>query len=150
MTTTSTSQPVTDAPGTIHAGRRASATAGILAYAVGAVLTAPEAHDTTEIAVVLSVAGVVALAVFGWLVPQGMAKGAPGTALAMSVVGALLFMPAFWSMLPLLLGVAGAMLGYACVSHSPKRAYAAMGLGGLTAAAFFFLYVVVGVIMNDL
>lgn len=148
--TTTTSQPEHHAPDTVSAGRRASVTAGILAFAVGAVLTAPEAHDTTEIVVVLSVAAIVAIGVFGWVVPQGMAKGAPGTALALSVVGALLFLPAFWSMLPLLLGVAGAMLGYACIGHAPKRAYAAMGLGGLAAGAFFFLYVVVGVFMDAL
>lgn len=150
MTATSTTQPVAQTPGTTSSNRRASATAGILSYAVGAVLTAPEAHDTTEIAVVLSVAGVVALAVFGWLLPQGMAKGAPGAALALSGVGALLFLPAFWSMLPLLLGVAGAVLGYTCVAHAPKRAYAAMGLGGITAAGFLYLYIVVGVFMDAL
>lgn len=147
--TATTSQPVAQAPST-SSDRRVSATAGILSYAVGAVLTAPEAHDTTEIVVVLSIAGLVALAVFGWLLPQGMAKGAPGTAVALSGVGALLFFPAFWSMLPLLLGVGGAMLGYACIGHAPKRAYAAMGLGGITAVGFLYLYIVVGVIMDAL
>lgn len=148
MTATSTPQTTTSSPQAPSI--RTSAIVGVLTYAVGAVLTAPEAHDTTEVVMVLSIAAVVGLAVFGWVVPQGITRGAPATALALSTIAAVLFLPAYWSMLPLLLGVAGVMLGYACIAYAPKRAYAAMGLGGLTVAGFFYLYLVVSLIMNDL
>ena len=95
-------------------------------------------------------AAVVAAIVFGWVVPRGMSKGSPATALTLSVIAALLLLPAFWSMLPLLLGVGGVMVGAACVGFAPKRAYAAIGLGALTVAGYLYLYVVVATIMGDL
>ncbi len=66
------------------------------------------------------------------------------------MVAALLLLPAFWSMLPLLLGVGGVMIGAACAGFAPKRAYAAIGLGALTVAGYLYLYVVVATIMGDL
>jgi hypothetical protein len=120
------------------------------AYAAGAVLTAPEAHETSEIVTVLGGAAVVAAVVYGWVVPRGLSKGAPGTALTLSAVAALLLLPAFWSMLPLVLGVAGAMLGRACAGHAPKRGYAAIGLGAISVAGYLVLYVVLGLVMGDL
>lgn len=149
MTATSTTDTVS---GTFDSSRhrRTSAIAGAAAYAVAAVLTVPEAHDMREVAVVLGGAGLVALVVFGWAVPRGMASGAPGLALAFSVIGALLLLPAFWSIVPLLLGVAAVMLGRSSIGHAPKRSYAAIGLGAVTVGGYLFLYLVLGLLMGDL
>ena len=76
MTATTTSDFTTVA----RDDRRASAIVGLVSYAIGAIFTIPNAHDTGEIVVVLGGAGVIAAVVFGWVVPRGMSSGAPATA----------------------------------------------------------------------
>jgi hypothetical protein len=130
--------------------RRTSAIVGLVSYAVGVVFTVPNAHDMGEIVVVLGGAALVAAVVFGWVVPRGMSKGAPAAAVTCSAVAALVLVPAFWSMLPLLLGLAGAMLGRACVGFAPKRGYAAIGIGALAVLGYLYLYLYVWLVMGDL
>jgi hypothetical protein len=148
MTATSTTQSLTHDSAVVD--RRTSALVGFVSYVVGAAFTVPNAHKASEVAVVLVAAAIVALGVYGWLVPRGTATGTPGTALGLSVVAALLLLPAFWSMLPLLLGVAGVMIGRACTGFASKRSYAAVGLGAIAVAGYLYLYVVLGLIMGDL
>jgi CBS domain containing-hemolysin-like protein len=147
MTTTAHLQSPMTATSSI---RRTSAIVGVLTYAVGAAFSVLNTNGVREAVIVLVVAAVVGAVVFGWLVPRGMTTGAPGAAVGLSAVAVLLLLPAFWSMLPLLLGVAGAMLGRACVEHAPKRSYAAIALGAISVVGYLVLYVVVGLIMGDL
>ena len=149
MTATSAPQTLTRNPdSTSHRG--ISAIVGAVSYAVAAVLTVPEAHDMGEIVIVLGGAALVGLVVFGWAVPRGMAMGAPAMALGFSAVGALLLLPAFWAIVPFQLGLAGVMVGLASVGVAPKRSYAAIALGALTVAGYLVLYLLVGLMMNDL
>jgi hypothetical protein len=148
MTTTSTTPNATATTTQDH--RRISAVAGLVSYGGAAALTVPNAHHAREALIVLAGAAVVSVVVFGWLLPRGLTKGAPSTALALSAVATVLLLPAFWSMLPLVLGVAGVMLGQACAAHAPKRGYAAVGLGALAVTGYLFIYVVLGLVMGDL
>jgi len=127
--------------------RLTSAAAGLLAYAVSSYFTWTNAHDNGEIVISLSIAAVVAAVLFGWLVPTRAAQGAPATALTLGVLAALLVLPAFWSGLPLLLGVAGVLVGRA---SSGKRAVAGVALGALATAVYLYLYVVVGLVQDKL
>jgi hypothetical protein len=60
----------------------------------------------------------------------------------MAVLGALLVVPAFWSGLPMLLGVAAAMLGYAGkrATTGSGKATAGLVLGLLTVVAYLAIY----------
>ena len=149
MTATSTPRALTRTPDSSTA-RRTSAVAGIVSYALGAAFTVPNAHDTREIVVVLCGAAVVAAIVYGWVVPRGILKGAPTTAVVLSALAVLVLPPAFWSMLPLLLGLAGVVLGRSCTGFATKRAYAAIGLGALAVAGYLFLYLYVWLVMGEL
>lgn len=147
-TTTTGSEYATRADVSAH--RRTTAAVGLATWAVASVFIVLFANDVGEMFISPAIAGVVALVLFGWVLPTQMVKGAPGLALTLSVLAVLLTMPAFWSGLPAILGVAGAMLGAAGVSVARKRSYAAVGLGGLAVTAYVVLYVLVGLIMNDL
>lgn len=134
------------APSTIQhvSGRRPVllAAAGVLA-AAGA-LTVYGAHDLREVVVVLAVLVTVVVGVYGYLLPRALSRpSAPGTALTLSVVAAVLLLPAFWSGLPLALGVAGALLGHAgrdAVDGS-RTSVAAMLIGVLACVGYVAVYV---------
>lgn len=149
MTTISTTDTSREA-GPVSQYRTTSVVVGLVCYAVAAAFTVPNAHDTGEIMTVLGLAAVVSVVMFGWIVPRGLAKGAPATGLTLSVLAALLVMPAFWSTLPLLFGVSGVMLGHASKDTAPKRGWAAVVLGGLAVLAYLTLYIVAGLIVGDL
>ena len=127
--------------------RLVAAAAGLLAYAVSSYFTWTNAHDTGEIVFSLSLAAVVSLIVFGWFVPTRLATGAPRATLGFGIAAALLVVPAFWSGLPLLFGVAGLLLARASTG---KRAVAGMVLSGLAVAFYLYLYVVVGMVQGKL
>jgi hypothetical protein len=127
--------------------RMTAAAAGLLAYAVSSYFTWTNAHDNGEIIFSLSLAAVISLAIFGWLVPTRMSTGSPTTALTLGVLAALLVVPAFWSGLPLILGVAGLLVGRASTG---RRAVVGMILSGLASAFYLYLYVVVGLVQDKL
>lgn len=124
---------------TTGSARSASTTAAIGVAAVVTPLTLWGAHDLREVGIVLGVAAVVIAGVYGLLVPAMLRRdSAAGAALTLSVIGVLLVLPAFWSGLPLVLGVAGAMLGYA--GRRTVAGKAALVLGVLSSLAYLAIY----------
>lgn len=115
--------------------------AGVLI--VSSALTAYGAHDLREIIVVITVIVAVTAAVYGFLLPRKLTQeSAGGTALTLAVLAALLLLPAFWSGLPLVLGAAGAVLGYAGrnASTGSRQSMAALVLGVLASIGYFAVY----------
>lgn len=149
MTTTSTAtNPGYTADAAAH--RRMTAVVGLATWAVATGFIVLNAHDVGEMVISSAILGVVTVGIFGWLLPRQMVTGAPGTALALSILAALLTLPAFWSGLPAVLGVAGAMLGNASVSVARRRGLAAVAVGALAVTGYLVLYVLVGLVMGDL
>ncbi len=70
-------------------------------------------------------------------------ESAGGTALTLSLLAAVLLLPAFWSGLPLALGVAGAILGYAGQKsvRGSAKCIAALVIGMLASIGYFAVYV---------
>ena len=83
--------------------------------------------------------------------PSGR-DAAPKTALAMSVIAALLTLPAFWTGLPLVLGAAGALVGYAgrAAAKGSGPSIAAMLIGVLSVLGYLTIYIVDGIVMGNL
>lgn len=106
MTTTTATQTRTATPSAVPAG--------IASAVVASTGIALFAHDWGEIAFMLPVAVVGAALVFGLVVPRALRKeSAGGTALGLSIPALVLTLPAFWTGLPLILGVAGMVVGNA-------------------------------------
>ena len=127
-------------PATRSDDRRTSYVTGLAAFIVSSVGTVIGAHDLGEILVVLGVCAPVTIGVYGWLLPRRMATGAPGAALTLGIVAALLVVPAFWSGLPLVLGAAAVLLGTAS-RRGRVRSIAAVLLGALSSIAYVAIYV---------
>lgn len=111
---------------------------------VAAALTTYGAHTWQEIAVTVPVILGAAAVVFGVVVPRALRKeSAGGTALGLSIPAALLLLPAFWAGLPLVLGLAGVVVGNAGrTTRSGGRAcISAVVLGGLTVVGYLAIYV---------
>lgn len=121
--------------------RRTSYVTGLATLAAAAAVTSLQAHDRTEFLVVIAVCAAVGAAVYGWLLPRHMPAGAPGSALALGIVAALLVVPAFWSGLPLILGAAAVLLGMASRVRSLGRATTAIVLGALASVAYVAIFV---------
>lgn len=116
------------------------AAVGVLA--AGITLTIHGAHDLREVVVVSAALVLVVGIAFGLVIPRALRHDSGATAaLTMSVLGALLLLPAFWSALPLALGVAGALLGHARrdAHLGAGKAAAAVALGVLTAVGYFVI-----------
>lgn len=110
--TTSKGLIMTTTYATKETGRRSLAPIGVTTALAAAAGTTYGAHDWTEIVVTVAVIAVAAGLVFGLVVPRALRKdSAGGTALGLSVPAALLTLPAFWTGLPLVLGVAGIIVG---------------------------------------
>lgn len=128
---------------------RTGARRAVLPVAVGSLTiatfwTVMGAHDTGEIVVVLGTCAVVAAVVFGFVLPRALdQESAPGRALTLSVLGLLLVVPAFWSGLPMILGSAGALLGYAGRNAvaGAKGCIAAAAIGALAVVGYLVVYV---------
>jgi hypothetical protein len=123
---------------------RSPALFGAVAALVGITLSTLGAHDWTEIAIEVVLIGASSALVFGVVVPRALRKeSAGGTALGLSIPAALLVVPAFWSGLPLVLGVAGMVVGNAGRSArtGAGTCIAALVLGALTVIAYAFIYV---------
>lgn len=141
MTMNPTADVVGDDRPVIH---RAVVPVAIGSFGIASVWTVMGAHQIREAVVVLAVCTAVAVAVFGFLVPRALQReSAPRPALTMSILGLLLIVPAFWSGLPMILGAAGALLGYAgrnALSGS-KGSIAAAALGALAVVGYLGSYV---------
>jgi len=116
--------------------------AAVLVAAIA--LTAYGAHDMGEILVVTAVILATTAGVYGLLLPRKLRQeSAGGTSLTMSLVGLALLLPAFWSGLPLVLGVAGAILGYAGrkATKGAGMSQAGFAIGVLSSVGYFAVYV---------
>ncbi len=107
-------------------------------------LTIYGADDRWEIAIVL--AGIVAslVGIYGYLLPRKLAHdSAGGTALTLSSIAALLLLPTFWSGQSLILGAAGALLGYAGrkAPTGAGKSRAAFIVGLLAMIGYFTIYI---------
>lgn len=124
--------------------RRAIVPVGIASFVAAVFWTAMGAHDTGELVIVVAACAVVAGGVFGLVLPRAMRQeSAPGRALALSILGLLLIVPAFWSGLPMVLGAAGALLGYAGrnAATGSKGSIAALVVGLLAVVGYWASYV---------
>lgn len=124
--------------------RRAIVPVGVGSFAVAAFWIAMGAHDSGEIVSMVALSAVVAGAVFGFLLPRAMREeSTPRRALTMSVLGLLLVAPAFWSGLPVVLGSAGALLGYAGrnATSGAKGSITAAAIGALAVVGYLVVYV---------
>jgi hypothetical protein len=124
--------------------RRAVLPVGVGSFVVAAFWIVMGAHDTTEIISMVALAAVTAAGVFGLVLPRALQQdGAPGRALTMSVLAVLLIVPAFWTGLPMVLGAAGALLGYAGrgASTGSRRCVAAAVIGALAVIGYLATYV---------
>ena len=124
--------------------RRAIVPVGVGSFAAAAFWTAMGAHDLGEIVIVTGVCAVVAGAVFGLVLPRALREeSAPGRALTLAILGLLFIVPAFWSGLPMVLGAAGALLGYAGrnASTGAKGSIAALVIGLLAVVGYWAAYV---------
>lgn len=133
--------------------RRSTLPLGVASLAVATVWTVLGAHDMSETATVVPVLVVVAAAVFGFLVPRALSRpSAGGTALALSLVAAALTLPAYWSGLPLVLGAAGALLGYVGrnAATGSGKSIAAIVLGALAVIGYLTIYIVDGLVFGNL
>lgn len=134
MTTTVSSAPT----------RTPAAAVGFAAGLLALALSALGAHDWTELLVEVGLICVTTLGVFGFLVPRALRReSAPGPALGLSIPALLLVVPAFWSGLPLVLGVGGLLVGNAgrTARTGSGRCIAAVVVGALAVLAYIAIYV---------
>ena len=147
-------QTVSSATTTEHRIREVLAPIGIVTTllaigctAVGVFYRGPQddhRHSAWEFIVVAGIVIVTAAFVFGFLLPRTLRNEGTGkAALTLSVLAVLVLLPAFWSGIPLVLGVAGAMLGYVGrhANHGSGRSTAAVALGLLAAVGYIAIYV---------
>ncbi len=114
---------------------------------VAATLALLFAHDWNEVAVVAAVLVVVTAGVYGYVVPRALRKeSAGGTALGLAIPAALLAVPAFWSGLPFVLGIAAMLVGNAGrrARTGAGTCIAALVLGALTVVFYLSIYVMEG------
>ena len=126
---------------------------GTISFAVAGVWTVLGAHTWEEWATVLVLEVLVTLGVYGVVIPKALEhRRAGGVALILAVLAAALTVPAFWSGLPLILGVAGVLLGYAALraARGAGLGIAAIVVGALAVIGYLTIYVVDGLILGNL
>ncbi len=137
----------TDIRPTISSRSRSGAL-GLASGLVAAALTALFAHDWGEVVFSVSLIALVTAVVFAVVVPRALRKNsAGGTALALAIPAALLALPAFWSGLPLVLGVAGVLVGNhgRQVPDGGRKSIVALVLGALAVVSYIAIYATTGV-----
>lgn len=125
---------------------------GVVTVLVSSVFTYLGAHSPSEYLSMIALAFVAAVVVYGWVVPRALDRdSAPKTALTMSVIAALVVLPAFWSGLPLVLGAAGAIVGYAGrgAAKGSGLSIAAMLIGVLSVLGYLTIYIVDGLMFGN-
>lgn len=123
---------------------RAATPLGIAAFVIAGGLSLQGADSVQEAIVEVVLQLAVAAVLFAVVVPRGLRhESAGGRGLAMGIVALLLVVPAFWSGLPLLLGTAAAVLGYAGKRASARAglATASLVIGLLAVVAYLAIYV---------
>ena len=136
MTTITVSRPDTS--------RGAVAGIGIATALVAMGGTAFGAHNWGEIIIVCGIIAVATALLFGLVVPRALRKeSAGGTALGLAIPALVLLVPAFWSGLPLVLGVAGLVVGNAGrrAPSGAGKCIAAVVLGTLAAVGYLAIYI---------
>ena len=130
-----------DMDATAPPGRLVAVTA--TTFAVGTASTLWGAHTRIEIAIVLGALIVVTALVYGVLLPKKLERPNARVAMIVSAIAGASVVPAFWSALPLLLGVAGAILGYTAwkADQRPRTAIGAMVIGVLSVLGYFVVYI---------
>jgi len=126
---------------------------GIATAVVSTIFTYLGAHDPGEYISMIALGLVSAAVVYGWVVPRALERSAaPKTAMALSVIAALLTLPAFWTGLPLVLGAAGALVGYAGrgASKGSGLSIAALLIGALSVLGYLTIYIIDGIVMGNL
>ena len=106
-------------------------------------LTLYGAHGRYEIPIVMTGIIISVVAVYGFLLPRKLAQpSAGGTALILSGVAAVLLVPTFWSGQSLILGAAGALLGYAGrkAPTGAGKSITAIVVGLLVSVGYFAIY----------
>jgi hypothetical protein len=131
---------------------RSAAAIGAGSALIAAAFTVYGAHNWAEIALSVTVLAVVTTVVFGLVVPRALRKdSAGGTALGLSIPAVLLIVPAFWSGLPLVLGVAGFLVGNAGrhARTGSGKCIAALVLGSLAVLGYLATYITDGIIAGN-
>ena len=145
MTTTlTTTESHTLTPGAV---RGIGAGVGLVA----ATLTTLFAHDWAEVISMVALIAVVTGVVFGVAVPRSLRGERPGRpALAYAIVAALVSVPAFWTGLPLVLGVAAMILGNAgrTARAGAGASIAALVIGALASLFYLAIYIEEGMAGN--
>lgn len=140
---------MTTTTATTYADRHAPAVrtavlAGAAAALVASALTTYGAHGWPEILVTVPVILVTTALAFGVVVPRALRKdSAGGTALGLSIPAVLLVLPAFWAGLPLVLGLAGLVVGNAGRTgrSGAGKCIAAVVLGAVAVLGYATIYV---------
>ena len=136
------------APAVTGAATRAGIPSSVL-WLAAAVFTATTAltlygaHGRYEIPMVIIGIIISVIGVYGFLLPRKLAQpSAGGTALILSGVAAVLLVPTFWSGQSLILGAAGALLGYAGrkAPSGAGKSIAALVVGLLVCIGYFAVY----------
>ena len=114
-----------------------------LSFAVATAGTLWGAHERSEIAICMGELILAAALIYGVLLPRKLARPSAHAALAVSITGAVLIVPAFWSGLPMVLGVAGVMLGKYALLAGKKRttSIAAIVVGVSSFLGYLVVYV---------
>ena len=112
-------------------------------FAAGIPATLWGAHDRIEIAIVLGIMIMTTTVVYGVLLPRKLRRPDARVAMILSAAAGASVVPAFWSALPVLLGVAGVILGYAAwrADQRPRTAIGAMVIGVLATLGYFVVYI---------
>ena len=92
-----------------------------LSFAVATLGTIWGAHNRPEIAICMGVLILATSLIYGVLLPRKLRRPSAHAALAVSITGAVLILPAFWSGLPMVMGVAGVILGTDALRGGKKR-----------------------------
>ena len=125
---------------------------GIVTAVVSSAFTYLGAHSRGEYVSMIALALVTAAVVYGWVAPRALEEdAAPKTAMVMSVVAALTALPAYWTGLPLVLGAAGALVGYAgrSAAKGSGLSIAAMLIGVMSVLGYLTIYIVDGLVFGN-
>jgi hypothetical protein len=125
---------------------------GIATVVVSSVFTYLGAHSRGEYVSMIALALVTAVVAYGWVAPRALERNAaPKTAMVMSVVAALTALPAYWTGLPLVLGAAGGLVGYAGrgAAKGAGLSIAAMLVGVLSVLGYLTIYIVDGLVFGN-
>lgn len=125
---------------------------GIATTIVSSVFTYLGAHSRGEYVSMIALALVTAAVVYGWVAPRALEEeAAPKTAITMSVIAALTALPAYWTGLPLVLGAAGALVGYGGrgAARGSGLSITAMLIGVLSVLGYLTIYIVDGLVFGN-